>query len=156
MIYAHFVLSLFIGWFSHVFLFTSAKVNELGLRTAYTRQIVVRSQIRQLMALPNLPAEHIPPAFEKLKASCGHSPQLTALTKYLSKTWVFSISRPPASWTTFKKSVRTNNDAEGWHHRLNKRALHDHMNIYLLVMLLHKEALLLPLQVRLRYERNVV
>ena len=150
MIYAHFELSLFIMWFSNVFLFTSAKVKELGLRTAYTRQIVIRGQIRQLMALPNLPAAHIPPAFEKLKATCGHCLQITALTKYLSKTWVFSTSRPPASWTTFKRSVRTNNDAEGWHHRLNKRAPHDHMNVYLLVKLRHEQALLLPLQVRLR------
>ncbi|KAK2147009.1 hypothetical protein NP493_3544g00002 [Ridgeia piscesae] len=59
------------------------------------------------MALPNLPTAHIPPAFEKLKATCDHCPQLTALTKYLSKTWVFSTSRPPASWTTFKRSART-------------------------------------------------
>ena len=47
------------------------------------------------------------------------------------------------------RSIRTNNDAEGWHNRLNKSAPHDHRNVYRLVKLLHEEAPLLPLQVRL-------
>ncbi|KAI0232399.1 hypothetical protein LSAT2_017267 [Lamellibrachia satsuma] len=51
---------------------------------------------------------------------------------YLENTWITSTSRPPTPWTTFKRSVRTTNDAEGWHHRLNKSAPHDHIDMYLL------------------------
>ena len=40
------------------------------------------------------------------------------LLSYVEDTWIASSSRTPASWTTFKRAVRTNNDVEGWHQRL--------------------------------------
>ena len=128
------------------------KVKEVGLRSAYTHQLPVRAFLRELMALPNLPGNHIAPAFLELKARCPTTPsavKIQEMLQYMEKTWVSSTSRPPASWTTFKRPVRTNNDAEGWHNRLNRQAPHDRMNLYLLIQLLHDEALLLPLQVRL-------
>ena len=89
-------------------------VKEYGLRSAYIQQLTIRTYISKRMALPNIPAMHIEPAF-------------------ILKTWITSSSRPPAPWTTFKWSVRTNNDAEGWHSRLNHNATHDHLSFYLLV-----------------------
>ena len=88
-------------------------------------------------------------AFMEMKARCPHDASLQKLLQYMLKTWITSSSRPPASWTTFKRSVRTNNDPEGWHSRLNHNATHDHLNLYLLMQTLHQEAALLPLQVRL-------
>ena len=45
-------------------------------------------------------------------------------------------------------SIRTNNDIEGWHNRLKSRGS-AHMPFYLMVKLLHDEAVLVPVQVRL-------
>ena len=47
-------------------------------------------------------------------------------------------------------AVHTNNDIEGWHHALNRRAAGRwHMPFYLLIDLLHREAKLSALQIRL-------
>ena len=101
------------------------RVKENGLRSAYVHQLGVRMYIRELMALPNLPATHIEPAFMKLKVRCPDDDRLKRILQYMQRTWIVSSSRPPASWSTFKRSLRTNNDAEGWHSRLNHHAPHD-------------------------------
>ena len=125
-------------------------MKEHGLRSAYVNQHPVRQFIREVMALPNLPATHIRPAFTQLKSrGPTNSEQLSSLLCYVEKTWIDSESRKPDCWTTFKRAVRTNNDVEGWHRRLNTHLRTAHPNIYLLISHLHKEAALLPLQVRL-------
>ena len=127
------------------------KVKEFGLRAAYVRQYVVRMYIRELMALPNLPANHIEAAFYELKQKCPATPgmdRLHELLNYIERTWITSRP-PPAAWSTFKRSVRTNNDAEGWHNRINGQVPHDRPNLYLLIKALYDEAELLPLQVSL-------
>jgi len=48
--------------------------------------------------------------------------------------------------------VRTNNDCEGWHYRLNAKAKHGRLNLYQLVQLLSTEASLVSIQVRLLSE----
>ena len=47
------------------------------------------------------------------------------------------------------QAVRTNNDAEGWHNRLNRKIREKHPNLYKLVPVLHYESRKLPLQVTL-------
>ena len=59
--------------------------------------------------------------------------------------------------------IRTNNDAEGWHNRINGRAGKGGLNMYLLVQLLYAEGIQVKLQVTLlcqdtltrRLKRNV-
>ena len=130
-------------------------VKEYGLRSAYIQQLTIRTYLRELMALPNLPATHIEPAFMEMKVRCPHDDRLQKLLQYMLKTWITSSSRPPASWTTFEQSVRTNNDAKGWHSCLNHNTTHDHLNLYFLVQTLHLEAALLPLQVHLVPQRKL-
>lgn len=55
------------------------------------------------------------------------------LMTYLEETWIANQMQ----------SIRTNNDIEGWHRRLNDRQLH------ILVALLYQEVSLLPLQRKL-------
>ena len=47
------------------------------------------------------------------------------------------------------QAVRTNNDVEGWHRRLNKRAVGGQVPLYVLVPLLHSEAKLVSIQMKL-------
>ena len=51
--------------------------------------------------------------------------------------------------------MRTNNDAEGWHHSLNSDARGQALNLYLLIQLLHKEASLLPIQIKLVQQKKL-
>jgi len=46
----------------------------------------------------------------------------------------------------FKCSVRSNNDIEGWHRRLNQKASRGQLNRYLLLLLLGTETELLKVQ----------
>ena len=53
-------------------------------------------------------------------------------------------------------SVRTNNDVEGWHHRLHRRAAGQaNLPFYMLVGLLFQEAGLTVLQMRLVSEKKL-
>ena len=134
------------------------KVKELGLHYAYVNQERVRAYIQELMALPHLPANHIEPAFRELVRRCPPTQandRLHQLVSYIDKTWISSDKRPPSSWTTFQRTIRTNNDVEGWHVRLNKEIPHEHPNIYILIQTLKEEASLLPLNITLVSQRKL-
>jgi len=47
------------------------------------------------------------------------------------------------------QAVRTNNDVEGYHHGINRRAGKTNIGLYLLIQLLHDESRLSRLNVRL-------
>jgi hypothetical protein len=97
------------------------KVQGLGLSTAFHKDDATHKYIKRLMALPFLPHEHIAQMFEQLRA-LATTPVLQALVNYINDTWINSTVWSPQNWSVFRKSVRTNNDVEGWHHRLNHNA----------------------------------
>ena len=45
--------------------------------------------------------------------------------------------------------MRTNNDVEGWHGMLNRHAKRGNLSLYLMLRLLHEQAQLVDMQVRL-------
>ena len=54
------------------------------------------------------------------------------------------------------KATRSNNDVEGWHHGLHRRvAGRQNLNLYLLIDLLHQEACLTALRIRLVSEKKL-
>lgn len=104
------------------------------------------------MALPHLPSEHIPKAYDqlKLRAPLGeHMKPMRELLAYFEKNWIYNTKTPPSSWSTYKRFIRTNNDVEGWHRKLNSDLDADHPNMYLLLERLVAEAADLPLIIRL-------
>lgn len=138
--------------------FSIFQATEFGMKTAYQHQDVVRQYIKELMALPNLPPTHIAPAFNRLRDArpdTAHNESMTKLLAYLQKTWIESRMCPPASWSTYKRAVRTNNDVEGWHARLNSRT-EGNPNLYVLVRRLYEEAEDLPIQVRMVAQGQVL
>ena len=106
------------------------------------------------MALPFIPSEHIPPTFEDLARQASTAP-LQSLVQYVRNTWIDSTLWPPSSWSVFKQSVRTNNDVEGRHLRLNHAANRAQLPLYLLIQLLHHESRLVSLQARLVSEEKL-
>ena len=71
---------------------------------------------------------------------------LESLFEYVESTWMGDGLWSPQAWSTFGQPVRTNNDVEGWHHRLNAKA-GANLNFYSVLGLLHAEASLITLQV---------
>ena len=57
--------------------------------------------------------------------------------------------------SVFNRSIRTNNDTEGWHRRLNAKAARGQLDLYLLLQLLKDEALLAQIQLDLLKESYV-
>ena len=106
------------------------------------------------MALPFLPHEHILQIFAELK-DLATSPLLQSLMEYVKATWLDSTIWSPDRWSVFHRSVRTNNDVEGWHRRLNHHAGRSKLPMYLLINLLHQESTIVSLQVRLLSDKKL-
>ena len=118
------------------------KVQDLGLASAYMNLAPAQDYIGLIFALPYIPAEHIRLPFYLLAAEA--TDQICPLMKYAKETWITG-QFPPETWCVYQKIVRTNNDVEGWHNRLNTKAERGNLPMYLLVQLLHVEASLIPL-----------
>ena len=115
------------------------KAQQLGLQMAYNNDAPTHTYIKKLLALPMLPQEHIQPVFDYLCEAAVTEP-LHELVDYINRNWIRSNIFPPSTWSAFFQSVRTNNDTEGWHAALNRRASKAKLPLYLLVKLLAEEA----------------
>ena len=68
----------------------------------------------------------------------------------------FQHGLPPKDWSVYGQAVRTNNDVEGWHNGLNRRASgRNNISFYLLIQLLKREAELCAVQVRLVSDKKL-
>ena len=47
----------------------------------------------------------------------------------------------PKQWTMYQRTIRTNNDAEGYHNKLNEKAKTAGLNLYKCIVLLHVETI---------------
>ncbi|XP_078326514.1 uncharacterized protein LOC144622949 isoform X1 [Crassostrea virginica] len=128
------------------------KVQELGLQRAYNEKGDVHRFLRQVMALPFLPPEHIEPVFHQLDQR-ARTNELAAFMGYVWRQWFQSSTFGVRNWSVFMASVRTNNDLEGWHNRINSRMnSRGPVPFYLLLQELYKEATAIPMQARLLTE----
>ena len=91
------------------------------VQTRY-RILLMLQVCREMMALPLLPHEHIVAAFDLLAARVtATTPMLLELVAYMRSTWITGAVFTPRDWCVYRQVVRTNNDVEGWHYRLNHR-----------------------------------
>ena len=93
------------------------------------------------------------PGFQMLFVITGSSSVTSRKTGLAAQ---FAPPPPPKCWGVFKQSIRTNNDIEGSHHSLNRRPVgRCGLPLYMFVALLHKEAGLVSVQIRLVSERKL-
>ena len=72
------------------------------------------------MALHVLPHEHIEPVFDILSAS---APLIFApFLQYIKKQWISGDVFTVRNLSVFQMTIRTNNDVEGYHYRINAKA----------------------------------
>lgn len=130
------------------------KIQGVGLQTHYMQDVPVHRLCKQLLGLPFIPAEHIRPVFEKLQERAV-TEKLQELTDYIQLTWIESSVWSPEAWSVFGQSVRTNNDVEGWHHRLNAKAKKGSLTFYMLLRLLHEETAIININLHLISEHRL-
>lgn len=97
------------------------KVQGLELQDAYRNDCGTHQLIKQLMALSYLPADKIERRFRRLQQQATVRP-LQDFCSYIDENWIISQTFPPQNWSVFQEVVRTNNDLEGWHSGMNRRA----------------------------------
>ena len=129
-------------------------IQDLKLVQAYQECKNTFKYLRELMCLAFLPAEEIPATFKQFRdlLQPSHPQPLHRLVQYIEDQWINSSIHPPSSWSIFGFSICTNNDPEGWHHYLNQlcaRTNNQVVNLYKLIAILHKEALLVTNQCQL-------
>ncbi|XP_028418951.1 uncharacterized protein LOC114544551 [Dendronephthya gigantea] len=124
------------------------KIQEIGLAPAYKNDNATHKLCRKFLALPYLPKEHIAAVFENLSRKAT-TPLLMELVRYIRENWIQGELWEPETWCVFNQAVRTNNDVEGWHGMLNRHAKRGNLTFYLMVRLLHEQAKLVDMQVRL-------
>ncbi|KAL3859614.1 hypothetical protein ACJMK2_009828 [Sinanodonta woodiana] len=95
-------------------------------------QAGLHSFVRQVLALEFLPSAHKRQAVQMLQTKAA-TPVTQTLIGYFSRQWLDNPVFPAEAWSVYRQKVRTNNDVEGWHHRLNSRAVHMGLGFYQLV-----------------------
>lgn len=120
---------------------------ELKLPKNERENRTVRKWVRRLQCLHLLPGDFITPVFELIQKKVPSS--LNPFLDYIEKVWIRSKILKPEFWTSFRKAIRTNNDAEGWHLRINRRGRCFKLGFMELTILLHKEATFIPIQASL-------
>ena len=77
------------------------------------------------------------------------TPLQLSILKYIQDNWINHHTFKPENWNSFLMPIRTNNDTEAWHRSLKAQAQRCHVPFYLLVELLHQNALQAIGQVKL-------
>lgn len=124
------------------------QIQAKHLSNSYKHDKGTKDLCNQLMALAYVPAEHIKPVFRGLKKKAMTS-RLRNLFTYIEDFWIEGSIFNPECFSVFNQAVRTNNDVEGWHHRLNRKANKKELAYYKLIDLLYEEAMLVEVQYRL-------
>jgi len=124
------------------------------LQRAYSERDDVYRLLRKTFSLPLLPTDDIRPAFQHLKTK-SDTQQTDDYFKYIENTWINNHMWPVNSWSQYGRSVRTNNDCEGWHNKLNRRARKGNLPFYVLITLLFQEAKDVTIQTKLVKEKKL-
>jgi len=130
------------------------KIAGVGLQSAYSSDEGTYRFCQQLLALPYLLAQCIGSEFERIRRDATTT-KLQQLTDYVDNNWVSSSMWPPAAWTVYGRPIRTNNDVEGWHYSLNRKASQSGLNKYLLFALLANEAAMVAVSVKPLSDKKV-
>ena len=106
------------------------------------------------MSLSNLPQEHINQAFYQLSDQAV-TPALQEICNYIFDTYLSNPMWSRSSWSAFMRSIRTNNDVDGWYFQLNGHARKGILPFYQLIQLLHDEAITTSIEVYLVSEKKL-
>jgi hypothetical protein len=131
------------------------KISELGLAPTYRKKRNTHQFMKQILCLNYLPHEQIEAIFTSLRQLVlpTHPLALHNFMQYIEDTWISSSVFKPQKWSVCGHAIRTNNDVEGWHARLNRLigrcGLSSNVNMYELINILFEESKVINLQCKL-------
>ena len=117
-------------------------LKKIGLVPVCRSNPRVQLLCKRAMSLHLLPPTKIVKLFPKLKNKAAKL-KIDLLDKffnYIENTWLQPGIWSPEAWSVFFQIIRTNNDAEGWHNKLNSKGKGAGLHFYELVDLLFAES----------------
>ena len=130
-------------------------IKDLGLAYSYTNDIGTKQFCRKLMSLVYLPEWAIDDAFNELERT-ANTDALKKLCAYYQKTWLENSVWTVRDISGFNHPIRTNNDVEGWHRRMNSKAGRGNIQFYLLIQLLKRESCLVDIMANSYLTRGAI
>lgn len=115
------------------------KCEQLWFHVPQKAESRVGKMVKQLMALPFLPADQIPHTFEELRKISVSQPTVPLLVKHIEENWIQGYWKPQ-DWSVYNHSIRTKEDVEGWHRRFKPNTKRHKIHLYRLISLLFSEA----------------
>ncbi|XP_067676243.1 uncharacterized protein [Haliotis asinina] len=109
---------------------------KVGLSVKYSEDPEVKKLVRRAAALPVVPLDKVEDVWAETVGDNPGGEKVMRLMDYVTTTW---IEGPwsPTMWNHFgNDGHRTNNNLEGFHHKINRVAAKKHPNIYEVVGLL--------------------
>lgn len=127
--------SIFNGCYFHFTQSIWRKIQDLGLSTLYKNCLDINITVRQITGLGFLPIDNVYETFELIRSNAD--PRLTEFLNYFYDYWILTITI--SKWNVFDRTIRTNNNCEGWHNRFNRIVGKKHPNIYYFIECLIKD-----------------
>ena len=134
------------GCYFHLCQAVIRKVQEVGLKSDYEADDVIRGFIRCLPALSHVPADDVITAFETLVDEMPSNEKVNDVVTYFEHTYIRGRRRsgrgahyspaifPVALWNQFQSAgdgiARTTNCVEGWHHSLQALFMCQHPTLW--------------------------
>jgi hypothetical protein len=117
-------------------------LKKIGLVPHYHSNSRVKVLCKRAMSLHLLPSTKIRKVFLKLKKKAANLKigLLDKFFNYIDNNWMQPGIWSPEAWSVFFQIIRTNNDAEGWHNKLNKKGKGAGLHFYKLVQMLFLES----------------
>ena len=115
------------------------KIQDVGLQKDYVESFLTKMFCKQLMALIYLPPAAMAEQFNILSYQIHGNQKLQLLFDYVYNTWMTSENWSTDEINVYEQPIRSNNDVEGWHRRLNSKAKQS-ISFYSLISLLQSEA----------------
>ncbi|CAF2042089.1 unnamed protein product [Rotaria magnacalcarata] len=114
-------------------------IQRVGLSTAYNNDDDIKKYCRQLIALPLIPEAIIEDTYDELIATMPSTLKETLkdLLQYFQEQLLNKVSI--SQWCVHGLNIRTNNNAEAFHSRFNRRVQINHPNIWSFIKLLQGE-----------------
>ncbi|KRY36457.1 hypothetical protein T01_13752 [Trichinella spiralis] len=111
------------------------KVTDLGMRTSYIHEAATKKKVKMLLATAFLPFHDVAAVVKLLGRDATGS--VAVLFNYFRVEWMPPDRLP--LWNVYNVNIRTNNDLEGWHFKMNRLAGKRHLGFYELLQLLIDE-----------------
>ncbi|CAF1355393.1 unnamed protein product [Rotaria sordida] len=134
---SEFPCSKHMGCFYHFCQAVYRQIQSLGMQQQYTEDETFRCLCRKLMALALMPRDKVKSSFEEIQEDACKLPgqPMDQLLEYSEDNWMNDVDL----WNVSESNVRTNNNCEGYHNRMNFRLQRNHPNMWLFFNFLQKE-----------------